>query len=97
MLEDSTCLLKSVKRLGIFINQLGITNNSVNSSTAEAMYVSNHDQVVLNSEVGSIIIQVGTSMRVLGVMFDSKLSWENYIVHVSNIVKKKIHALRRIL
>ena len=35
-------------------------------------------------------------MRVLGVMFDSKLSWENHVVHVCNTVKKKIHALRRI-
>ena len=38
-------------------------------------------------------IQVGTSMRVLGVMFDSKLSWEKHIVNVSNIMEKKIHAL----
>ena len=35
-------------------------------------------------------------MRVLGVMFDWKLSWEAHIVHVFNIVKKQIHALRRI-
>ena len=36
-------------------------------------------------------------MRVLGVMFDLKLSWEKHIVHDSNIVKKKIHTLRQIL
>ena len=68
----------------------------VNSSKTEAIYFSKHDQVEHNIEVGSIKIQVGTSMRVLGVMFDSKLSWEKHIVHVSNKVKKKIHALRRI-
>ena len=33
----------------------------------------------------------------LRVTFDSKLSWDKHIVHVSNIMKKKIHALRRIL
>ena len=33
------------------------------------------------------------AMRVLGVIFHSKLSWENQIFHVSSIVKKKIHAL----
>ena len=44
--------------------------------------------------MGFINIQVGTSLRVLGVMFDSKLSLEKHIVHVINIVKKKIHALR---
>ena len=35
-------------------------------------------------------------MRVWGVMFDSKLSWENHVVHVCSIVKRKIYALRRI-
>ena len=35
-------------------------------------------------------------MRVLGVRFDSKRSWVKHIVHVSNIVRKKILALRRI-
>jgi hypothetical protein len=29
-------------------------------------------------------------------MFDSKLSWENHINHISTIDKKKIHALRKI-
>ena len=35
-------------------------------------------------------------MSVLGVMIDSRLSWENHKLHVSSIVKKKIHALRKI-
>ena len=52
----------------------------VNSSKTEAIYFSKHDQVGLNIEVGSIKIQVGTSMRVLGVIFDSKLSREKHIV-----------------
>ena len=58
----------------------------VNISKTEAIYFSMHDQVGLNIEVGSIKPQVGTSMRVLGVMFDLKLSWEKHIVHVSNIL-----------
>jgi hypothetical protein len=35
-------------------------------------------------------------MRVLGVMFDSRLAWENHVLHVSSTVKKKMHALRKI-
>ena len=34
--------------------------------------------------------------KVFVVMFDLKFFWEKHIVHVSNIVKKKIHALGRI-
>ena len=47
--------------------------------------------------MGSIKEEVVTSLRVLGVMFDSKLSWEKPNVHVSNIVKKRIYVFRRIL
>jgi hypothetical protein len=46
--------------------------------------------------VASSEIQVGSTMRVLGKMFDSKLSWGSHITHISNIVKKKIFALRNI-
>ena len=42
----------------------------VNSFKTEAIYFSKHDLIGLNLEVGSIKIQVGTSMRVLGVIFD---------------------------
>jgi hypothetical protein len=64
----------------------------VNSLKTEAMYFSKHDQVGLKILVATSEIQVLTTMRVLGVMFDSKLSWgESH-----NIVKKKIRALRKI-
>jgi hypothetical protein len=56
-----------------------------------------HDQVGLKIKVASSEIQVGTTMRVLGVMFDTKLSWRSNITHISNIVKKKIDTLRKIL
>jgi hypothetical protein len=47
-------------------------------------------------QVASSDIQVGTSTRVLGVIFDSKLSWGSHITHISNIVKQKIHIFRNI-
>jgi hypothetical protein len=68
----------------------------VNSLKTEAMYFSKFDQVGLKIQVASSEIQVGTTMRVLGVIFGSKLSWGSHITHFSNIVKKKIHALRKI-
>jgi hypothetical protein len=46
----------------------------VNSLKAEAMYFSKHDQVGHKIQVSSRKILVGRPMRVLGVMFDSKLS-----------------------
>jgi hypothetical protein len=55
-----------------------------------------NDQVGLNIQVASSEIQVGTTMRVLGVMFNSKISWGSHITHIFNIVKKKIQALRNI-
>jgi hypothetical protein len=35
-------------------------------------------------------------MRMLGVIFDSKLSWGSDKTHISSIVKKIIHTLRKI-
>jgi hypothetical protein len=47
----------------------------VKSLKTEALYFSKHGQVELKIQVASNEIQVGTTMRVLGViMFDSKLS-----------------------
>jgi hypothetical protein len=68
----------------------------VNSLKTEAMYLSKYDQVGLEIQLASSEIQVGTTMRVLGVMFDSKLSWGSHITNISNFVRKKIHALRKI-
>ncbi len=41
-------------------------------------------------------VQLGTIMRVLGVMFDSKLSWQCHITHISYIIEKKVHTLWKI-
>ena len=83
---ETTCVMDWLQDVGMVVNSL----------KTEAMYFSKHDQVGLKIQVASSEIQVGTTMRVLGVMFDSKLSWGSHITHISNIVKKKIHALRKI-
>ena len=83
---ETTCVMDWLQDVGMVVNSL----------KTEAMYFSKHDQVGLKIKVASSEIQVGTTMRVLGVMFDSKLSWGSHITHISNIVKKKIHALRKI-
>jgi hypothetical protein len=46
----------------------------VSSLKTEAMYFSKYDQVGPKIQVASSKIQFGTTMRVPGVMFDSKLS-----------------------
>jgi hypothetical protein len=46
-----------------------------NSLKTEAKDFSNYYQVGLKNQVASSEIQVGSIIRVLGVMFDSKLSW----------------------
>ena len=68
----------------------------VSSSKTEAMYFSKHDQDGLKINVASSESTVGTTMRVLGALFDSRLSWENHVLHVSSTVKKKIYALIKI-
>ena len=92
---DEVCKIASEETTNV-VNWLQNIGMVVNSSKTEAIYFSKHEQNGLEMEVASSKIEVGTTMRVLGVMFDSKLSWENHIVHVCNIVKKKIYALRRI-
>ena len=58
------------------------------------MYFLKHDLDRLKINVASSEITVDTRMRVLGVMFDSSLSWENHILF--SIVNKKMHALKKI-
>ena len=62
----------------------------------EALYFSKHEQVRLKIQVASSEMQVGTTMRVIGIMFNSKLSWGFRITHISNMVKKKMHTIRKI-
>jgi hypothetical protein len=50
----------------------------------------------LEVDVSSCKIKVGKTMRVLGVIFDSKMSWEFHINNISINIKKKIHALQKI-
>jgi hypothetical protein len=76
-----------------WLQDVGMVVNSLNTET---MYFSKHDQVGLKIQVSSSEIQVVTTMRVLGVLFNSKLSWGSHITNISNIVKKKIHTLRKI-
>jgi hypothetical protein len=68
----------------------------VNSSKTEAIYFSKQADIELIIDVANCQIKVGKTMRVLGVTFDSKLSWESHIDRISLSVKKKIHALRRL-
>jgi hypothetical protein len=49
----------------------------VNCLKTEAMYFSKHDQVGPKIQEASSEIQVGTTMRILGIMFDSIYSWGN--------------------
>jgi hypothetical protein len=60
----------------------------VKSLKTEAMYFSKHDQVGHKIQVASAKIQVGTTIRAVGVMSDSKLSWGSHIIHMSKIVRK---------
>jgi hypothetical protein len=66
------------------------------SLKTEAMYFSKHNHVGLKIQVTSSEIQVGATIKVLRVIFDYKLSWRSHITHISNIVKKKKHTLRKI-
>ena len=67
----------------------------VNTSKTESIYFSKQDQD-LEVDVSSCKIKVGKTMRVLGVIFDSKMSWEAHINNIASNIKKKIHALRKI-
>jgi hypothetical protein len=64
----------------------------VNTSKTESIYFSKQDQNLVLFFV-SCKIKVGKTMRVLGVIFDSKMSWEAHINNISSNIKKKIHAL----
>ena len=70
---DEVCKSAGAKTTDVGLLDIGML---VNSSKTEAIYFSKHEQLGLNIKVGSIKIHIGKSARVLGVMFDLKLSWE---------------------
>ena len=76
---DEVCKMASEETTNVmdWLQDIGMV---VNSSKTEAMYFSKHDQDGLKINVASSEITVGTTMRVLGVMFDSRLSWEIHIL-----------------
>ncbi len=65
------------------------------TTKTESIYFSKRDQN-LEVDVSSCKIKVVKTMRVLGVIFDSKMSWEAHINNISSNIKKKINALRKI-
>jgi hypothetical protein len=70
---DEVCKIASTETICV-MDWLQDVSMVVKSLKLEAMYFSKYDQVGLKIQVASIEIQVGTTMRVLGVIFDSKLS-----------------------
>ena len=61
---ETTCVMDWLQDVGMVVNSL----------KTEAMYFSKYDQVGLKIQVASSEIQFDTTMRALGVMFDSKFS-----------------------
>jgi hypothetical protein len=73
----------------------GTETTKVVELLTESIYFSKEDQN-LEVNVSSWKIQVGKTLRVLGVIFDSKMSLEADINKIFSNIKKKIHALRKI-
>ena len=84
--DETTNVVKWLQDIGMVVN----------SSKTEAIYFSKQAENELIIDVANCEIKVGKTMRVLGVTFDSKLSWESHIDKISLSVKKKIHALRKL-
>ncbi len=83
--NDTTKVVEWLKDIGMVVN----------TSKTESIFFSKQDQN-LEVDVSSCKIKVGKTMRVLGVIFVSKMSWEAHINNISSNIKKKIHALRKI-
>jgi hypothetical protein len=70
---DEVCKIASTETTCV-MDWLQDVRMVVNSLKTEAMYFSKCDQVGLKIQVAPSEIQIGTTMRVIGVMFESKLS-----------------------
>ena len=67
---------------------------SVNESKTEICLFHKKDQPSVNIRIDNVLIKSKKSMNVLGVIFDSKLTWNDQIAHCISKAKKALFALR---
>ena len=66
----------------------------VNESKTEICLFHKKDQPPINIRIENVNVKSKKSMNVLGVIFDSKLTWNEHIAHCISKSKKAIFALR---
>jgi len=86
--------ITSVSKL--HIKKLKLLGMKVNESKSEVVIFGKNQPVDADIYIGDVIVKSTATMKVLGITFDSKLTWEP---HVTNLVKKcnaKLTVLRKL-
>ena len=102
--DDNFCLVwnKSIealildleKTLELVTKWLRGSGLVVNESKTEICLFHRNDQPLLKVRIDNVNITSKKSMNVLGVVFDSKLTWNYHVASCINKAKKKLYALR---
>ena len=82
------------KKLEMITKWLRDSGLVVNESKTEICLFHKKDQPLVNLKIENVTIKSKKSMNVLGVIFDSKLSWNDHIAHCISKSKKALFALR---
>ena len=82
------------KKLEMITKWLRDSGLVVNESKTEICLFHKKDQPSVNIRIDNVLIKSKKSMNVLGVVFDSKLTWNDQIAHCISKAKKALFALR---
>lgn len=67
-----------------------------NPSKFQSMLISRNDYCTVNLNINDTIIESSKCVKLLGVLIDDKLSFNNHVSHIWKKVRKQINALCRI-
>ena len=83
-------------KLKLILKWLSDSGLKVNESKTELCLFHRKDTIPIEITLNNISIKSQSSMNVLGIIFDSKLTWSNQVSQTTQKAKKALHAIKMI-
>ena len=95
--KSKTQVTKNLEsKLKLILKWLSDSGLKVNESKTELCLFHRKDTIPIEITLNNISIKSQSSMNVLGIIFDSKLTWSNQVSQTTQKAKKALHAIKMI-
>ena len=94
--NKETCIQLMQNKLKIIIKWLKDSGLKVNEAKTELCLFYRNDTPQVEIEVNNVLVKSKDHMNVLGVVFDSKLSWAKHVATQTNKANSALHAIKLI-